>query len=105
MEVFERKITSPGEARISAPKPIPKDVTEKLPEDPAEKPGVPEPIRIPEPVKSKIEARLNYDPFESDVFVEILDTQSGEVLRRFPAEKAAEDEVTKRGGAILNWRA
>ena len=76
---------------------------ESRPDDPAEKPVVPDHFRAPEPIQRKTQARLNYDPFEADIFLEILDTQTGEVLRRFPAEKASEDEATNRGGAILNW--
>jgi len=68
----------------------------------ADKPRIPDPIRAPEPIQRNFQARLNYDPFERDVFLEILDPKTGEVLRRFPAEKAAEDEMTNRGGAIFN---
>lgn len=45
---------------------------------------------------------MNYDPLERDVFLEILDPETGEVLRRFPAEKAAEDEIANHGGTIFN---
>ncbi len=37
------------------------------------------------------QARLSYDPIEADVFVEILDPTTGDVVRRLPAEKAAEE--------------
>jgi hypothetical protein len=70
--------------------------------DPMEKPRIPDPIRAPEPIQRRFQARLNYDPIEADVFLEILDPETGEVLRRFPAEKAEEDETTNRGGAIFN---
>ncbi len=104
MEVVKR-ISSPGEAPPSVPKPIPEEETESRPDASEEKTRVPDPIRVPEPIQSKTQARLNYDPFQADVFLEILDTKTGEVLRRFPAEEAAQDEITKHGGAILNWLA
>lgn len=67
-----------------------------------EKPRIPDPIRAPEPIQRKFQARLNYDLLEAEVFLEILDPETGEVLRRFPAEEAAEDETTKHGGVIFN---
>ena len=70
--------------------------------DMMEKPRIPDPIRAPEPIQRKFQARLNYDPLERDVFLEILDPETGEVLRRFPAEKAAEDEIANHGGTIFN---
>lgn len=68
----------------------------------AEKPRAPEPFRAPEPIQRKFQARLNYDPLESDVFLEILDPETGEVIRRFPAEKAADHEMVNHGGTIFN---
>ena len=68
----------------------------------AKKPGIPEPIKLPEPIQRKFQARLNYDPIEAEVFLEILDPETGEVLRRFPAEKISENETTIHGGIIFN---
>ncbi len=49
------------------------------------------------------QARLSYDPVDADVFVEILDPVTGDVIRRLPADKAAEDHVLLRdGGALLD---
>jgi hypothetical protein len=70
--------------------------------EPAEKARVPEPFKAPEPIRRRFQARLNYDPFERDVFIEILDPGTGEVLRTLPAETAGDDETANRGGAILN---
>ncbi|MGB0625415.1 MAG: hypothetical protein ACPGQ5_02465 [Alphaproteobacteria bacterium] len=64
--------------------------------------GVPEPIRAPELAPRKFQARLNYDPVEEDVFIEILDPKTGEVLRRLPAEDASEDETAGQTGALLD---
>ncbi len=66
------------------------------------KPRIPEPIRAPEPIKRAFQARLNYDLLDAEVFLEILDPETGKVLRRFPAEKASEDEIASHGGTILN---
>lgn len=68
----------------------------------AKKARVPEPFKAPEPIRRKFQARLNYDPFERDVFIEILDPETGDVLRRLPAESATEDDLPHRGGAVLN---
>lgn len=55
------------------------------------------------PVEQPVRARLGYDPFESEIFVEILNPRTGDVLRRFPAERAAEEAGELRdGGTILN---
>lgn len=70
--------------------------------DAMEKPRVPDPIRAPEPIRRSFQARLNYDPVEADVFIEILDPETGEVLRRLPAEQAADDETANRGGTIFS---
>jgi len=48
------------------------------------------------------QARLSYDPFERDVFVEILDPTTGDVIRRLPAERAADEHRGLRGGAFLD---
>lgn len=71
------------------------------PED-TDKAHVPEPFKAPEPIRRTFPARLNYDPQTRDVFLEILDPETGDVLRRLPAEQAAEDESSRHGGAILN---
>ncbi len=67
-----------------------------------EKPGIPEPIKLPEPIQRKFQARLTYDLVEAEVFLEILDPETGEVIRRFPAEKASQDETVIHGGIIFN---
>tara|TARA_R110002110_G_scaffold284986_1_gene499093 strand:- start:74619 stop:74957 length:339 start_codon:yes stop_codon:yes gene_type:complete len=95
------RISGQAETRFGVPHPV-----RQLPPDPTaesgEKAPVPEPFKAPEPIRRKFQARLNYDPFERDVFIEILDPETGEVLRRLPAEKVGEDESAYRGGAILN---
>ncbi len=47
------------------------------------------------------QARLSYDPDEAEVFVEILDPITGDVIRRLPADKAAEDHANFRDGGAL----
>lgn len=100
VEVTERN-SRPVETRFGAPDPNRKEAVEPTPE-PVEKAPLPEPFTAPEPIRRKFQARLNYDPSERDVYIEILDPQTGEVLRTLPAERAAEDETAKRGGTILN---
>lgn len=78
-----------------------RDAAARQDETPAA-PGIPMPFRAPEPIRPAFQARLNYDPLEADVFLEILDPETGEVIRRFPAEDAARDEVTGRGGALID---
>jgi len=95
------QISGMGETRFNARAPRREEVTSSRAE-PAEKSRVPEPFIAPEPIRRKFQARLNYDPFERDVIIEILDPETGDVLRRLPAEKAREDETANRGGAILN---
>jgi hypothetical protein len=73
----------PAPAEDSAPEPEPEQAS----------------VRV-EPVRRGFEARLNYDPFEADVFIEILDPQTGDVLRRFPAESADKDSLLRRGGSL-----
>ena len=38
-----------------------------------------------------VHARLSYDQDSKEVIIEILDPQSGDVLRRFPAEELPDD--------------
>lgn len=62
-------------------------------EQPVEKDGkTEETAKQPQAERAKPEprgahARLNYDQETKEVFVEILDPQTGEVLQRFPAEE------------------
>lgn len=59
--------------------------------------------RPSEPAQRPPRARLNYDPIQSEIFIEILNPQTGDVIRRFPAERAAdEDRALRAGGKILN---
>jgi len=59
--------------------------------------------RPPEPAQIPPRARLNYDPLHSEIFIEILNPQTDDVIRRFPAERAAdEDRAMHAGGKILN---
>lgn len=44
-------------------------------------------------------ARLNYDEETKEVFVEILDPQTGDVLQRFPAEELPE-RIRAAGGEV-----
>lgn len=44
-------------------------------------------------------ARLNYDEESEEVFVEILDPQTGDVLQRFPAEELPDDIRASVGDA------
>ena len=49
------------------------------------------------------QARLSYDPEDAEVFIEILNPTTGDVIRRLPAEKAAEDRpVFGHGGALID---
>ena len=95
------RISSEVERRFGVPNPNRDEAVDPTAEL-ADKAPLPEPFKAPEPIRRKFQARLNYDPIERDVFIEILDPETGEVLRRFPAEKAAEDKTTSRGGAIIN---
>ena len=103
MDAIER-IPGPVEPRPDMPGPLRARADEagNRPGEPAARPGVPEPIRAPEPIRRKFQARLNYDPLEADVFIEILDPATGDVLRRLPAEELDKDEALRAGGAILN---
>lgn len=47
------------------------------------------------------QARLSYDPESAEVFIEILDPTTGDVIRRFPAEEAAEKQSAFRQGGRL----
>lgn len=95
------RISGPIETRFGVSRPNRQEGANPTAE-PAAKTRVPEPFRAPEPIRRNFQARLNYDPFARDVFIEILDPETGDVLRRLPAEKAGEDETTTHGGAILN---
>jgi hypothetical protein len=60
-------------------------------------------LRIVETEGRIFQARLSYDPENAEVFVEILDPTTGDVIRRLPAEKAAEEEsVFGYGGALID---
>jgi hypothetical protein len=49
------------------------------------------------------QARLSYDAEHAEVFIEILNPTTGDVIRRLPAEKAAEDRsVFGHGGALID---
>lgn len=49
------------------------------------------------------QARLSYDTEDAEVFIEILNPTTGDVIRRLPAEKAAEDRfVFGQGGSLLD---
>jgi len=49
------------------------------------------------------QARLSYDPENAEVFIEILDPTTGDVIRRFPAEEAAETQSDfRQGGRLVN---
>ncbi|MBO6784513.1 MAG: hypothetical protein JJ899_14760 [Alphaproteobacteria bacterium] len=69
--------------------------TERAPEAPEARA-----LKLPEPEGNIFQARLSYDPDEADVFVEILDPTTGEVLRRLPAERAADDAGGARGAVL-----
>ena len=53
-------------------------------------------------VRRNFRARLNYDPVEAEVFLEILDPETGEVFRRLPAEGVPDDDTSIGSGALLN---
>ena len=48
---------------------------------------------------SSVSARLTYDLEESEVFIEILDPRSGDVIQRLPPDKAAGEIAELTGGA------
>jgi hypothetical protein len=73
---------------------------ESRPDDPAEKPVVPDHFRAPEPIQRKTQARLNYDPFEADVFLEILDTQQAKSCDAFLPRRPRK---TKRRNAAARF--
>lgn len=60
-------------------------------------------VKLIETESRIFQARLSYDPEDAEVFVEILDPTTGDVIRRLPAEKATEDAFDlKQGGALVN---
>ncbi len=59
-------------------------------------------VRLVETEGNIFQARLSYDAFEADVFVEILDPTTGDVVRRLPAERVAEENTAFRGGTFLD---
>lgn len=49
------------------------------------------------------QARLSYDPENAEVFIEILDPTTGDVIRRFPAEEATDEQSAfPQGGALVD---
>ena len=65
-------------------KPVAREPKAVQPVEKGEKTAKPE--KQPQPQRSA-HARLNYDEETKEVFIEILDPQTGEVLQRFPAEE------------------
>ena len=60
-------------------------------------------VRLVETEGRIFQARLSYDPENAEVFVEILDPTTGDVIRRLPAEKAAEEKsMFGFGGALID---
>jgi hypothetical protein len=59
----------------------------------------PESLRF-EPIRRNFQARLNYDPVEADVFIEILDPTTGDVIRRLPAESKSQSRIRELGTLI-----
>lgn len=93
------QVASPrGEAKPVVREPEPKRV------QPAEKP---EKANAEEKAQAKraeskshgAHARLSYDQDKKEVFVEILDPQTGDVLQRFPAEELPE-RIRAAGGEV-----
>lgn len=58
-------------------------------------------VRLVETEGRIFQARLSYDPENAEVFIEILDPTTGDVIRRFPAEEAAETQSAFRQGGRL----
>ena len=60
-------------------------------------------VQLVEPEARIFQARLSYDAEDAEVFIEILNPTTGDVIRRLPAEKAAEDRsVFGHGGALID---
>lgn len=89
-------ISSRGEAKPAVREPEPKNVQ---PAEKAEKAEIPEKRQSAEAQPRGAHARLNYDEETKEVFVEILDPQTGEVLQRFPAEELP-DQIRAAGGEV-----
>lgn len=54
------------------------------------------------PIRRGFQARLNYDPFDAEVFIEIIDPETGDVIRRFPAESLEEDSPLPGTGNLID---
>lgn len=103
METIERLRPAP-EPRMDGFAARIRDESAPLDDPKAEQPeDVIRPVKLVEPEGRIFQARLSYDPIEADVFVEILDPTTGDVVRRLPAEKAADESGAFRdGGALVN---
>lgn len=55
-----------------------------------------------EPIRRNFQARLSYDPVEADVFIEILDPRTGDVIRRLPAESEDDDPSNRHLGTLVD---
>lgn len=91
---------------ISAPRPSAEDAVAVVPVERGESQDEPEPQaqpRIPEPPPASFKARLNYDRERAEVYVEILDPQTGDVIQTLPPDQAAEEYAPLReSGSLLD---
>lgn len=92
---------------VSTPRPSPEDAVAVVPvekRDARNAANEPEAQpRIPEPPPSSFKARLNYDRERAEVYVEILDPQTGDVIQTLPPDQAAEEYAPLReSGSLLD---
>ena len=88
----------------SRPSATPPAGTNALADSAPEETPVAEPVRVEAP-ESSFQARLNYDEDKAELYVEILDPATGDVVQRIPAETAADriHELTgSYGGTVVN---
>ena len=100
MEIMERirptTVPPPGPLVVPAKSGATEDDGYSAPDD-----GLENRIQLVETEGRIFQARLSYDPESAEVFVEILDPTTGDVIRRFPAEEAAEKQSAFRQGGQL----
>lgn len=103
METVERTRSAP-EPRQNWPAALVRDDSVPRQDSGAATPeNDPRAIKLVETEGRIFQARLSYDPVEADVFVEILDPTTGDVVRRLPAETAADESADlKHGGTLVN---
>lgn len=91
---------------ISAPRPSVEDAVAVVPVAQREMQEETEPqpqLKLSEPPPASFKARLNYDRERAEVYVEILDPQTGDVIQTLPPDQAAEEYAPLReSGSLLD---